>query len=193
MGKNLSKSRYTLFRQCPKALWLQVYHPELAEIDAALQARFEAGNEVGDLAMGYLGEYTEVTTYTAEGKLDLKAMIEKTQVCISNGVENIAEASFSWNGNYCAVDILHKTDGGYAIYEIKSSSGNFTMDEKDEDYVKYARDIAYQKYVLTKCGIKVTGNFLVRINNEYVLDGELNIHDFFYTHNFNYNLNSQSL
>ena len=181
MGKNLSKSRYTLFRQCPKALWFQVYHPELAEIDAALQARFEAGNEVGDLAMGYLGEYTEVTTYTAEGKLDLKAMIEKTQVCISNGVENIAEASFSWNGNYCAVDILHKTDGGYSIYEVKSSSGNYTMNEKDEVYVKYARDIAYQKYVLTKCGIKVTGTFLVRINNEYVLDGNLNIHDFFYT------------
>ena len=48
----LSKSRYTTFCQCSKALWLRVYHPELQPEDPNLQARFDAGNEVGDLAMG---------------------------------------------------------------------------------------------------------------------------------------------
>jgi hypothetical protein len=55
--KRLSKSRYTLFSQCPKALWLRTYKPEMAEIDEALQARFEKGNEVGDLAMGLFGDF----------------------------------------------------------------------------------------------------------------------------------------
>jgi hypothetical protein len=49
--KALSKSRYTSFCQCPKNLWLKVYKPEEAKDDPALQARFEQGNEVGDLAM----------------------------------------------------------------------------------------------------------------------------------------------
>ena len=49
--KGLSKSRYTAFCQCPKNLWLKVYKPEEATIDAGVEARFEQGNEVGDLAI----------------------------------------------------------------------------------------------------------------------------------------------
>ena len=29
--KSLSKSRYTLFRQCPKALWQRIYNPDTAK------------------------------------------------------------------------------------------------------------------------------------------------------------------
>ena len=29
--KSLSKSRYTLFRRCPKALWLRIYNPDTAK------------------------------------------------------------------------------------------------------------------------------------------------------------------
>ena len=50
-NKGLSKSKYTKFRQCEKALWLRVYNPELAVEDPQMTARFQAGNEVGDLAM----------------------------------------------------------------------------------------------------------------------------------------------
>jgi hypothetical protein len=49
--EGLSKSRYTAFCQCPKNLWLKVFKPEVATVDDALQARFEQGNEVGDLAI----------------------------------------------------------------------------------------------------------------------------------------------
>jgi len=37
-------------------------------------------------------------------------------------VENICEASFICEGGCCAVDILRKTNGGWAIYEVKSTS-----------------------------------------------------------------------
>ena len=181
--KHLSKSRYTTFRQCPKALWLNIYKPDEAIIDASQQARFEAGNYVGDLAMEYLAPYEEVTAHTPDGGLDLSEMCRRTQECIARGVENIAEASFSWDGNYCAVDILHKTPGGWAIYEVKSSAGTVDMPEDDPEYVKYARDIAYQKYVLEQCGIKVTGTYLVRIDKEYVRGDRLDIKGLFYTAN----------
>lgn len=180
---HLSKSRYTLFRQCSKALWLYSFKPDEAVIDDATQARFEAGNVVGDLAMGYLGPFEEVTTLKPDGSLDLAEMCRKTKELMAHGVENIAEASFAWDGNYCAVDILHKTPGGWAIYEVKSSSGTVQMSEEDQEYVKYARDIAYQKYVLEHCDVKVTGTYLVRIDKEYVRGKELDIKGLFYVAN----------
>ena len=54
----LSKSRYTSFCQCPKNLWLKVYKPEEAPVDESLQARFEQGNVVGDLAMQLFGDFS---------------------------------------------------------------------------------------------------------------------------------------
>ena len=76
---NLSKSKYTRFCQCPKMLWLDTYRPELAVQDPALQRRFQEGNEVGDLAMGLLGDFVETTAYTADGKLDIPAMLKNTK------------------------------------------------------------------------------------------------------------------
>ena len=106
--KRLSKSRYTTFCQCPKALWLRTYKPEEAEVDEALEARFEQGNVVGDLAMGLFGDFKEVSVKNADGSLDLTKMIELTQQYMAEGVENICEASFNYEGNYCAVDIFKK-------------------------------------------------------------------------------------
>lgn len=177
--RNLSKSKYTSFRQCSKILWMRTYKPEAEVIDPSLQARFESGNEVGDLAMGLFGEYEEVTSYDATGKLDLSEMLRKTEECLSRGVENICEASFSWEGNYCAVDILHKKDDGYAIYEVKSSANSLSAPTKQEDLRHYAWDIAYQKYVLTQCGVKVTGVYLVQIDSDYVRGEKLDIHGLF--------------
>ena len=113
MKKGLSKSKYTKFCQCPKALWLSTYKPEEAIEDAGAQARFEQGNEVGDLAMGLFGDYVEVTTQNADGSLNLNAMIEKTKEEVTRETAVICEASFSFEKNYCAVDLLRKTKDGW--------------------------------------------------------------------------------
>lgn len=176
--KQLSKSKYAKYCQCPKCLWMSVYKPEEEVIDPQSEARFENGTEVGDLAMGLLGNYIDVTTNKPDGKLDLKAMLDKTQQQMAEGTENICEASFSYDGNYCAVDILHRTDGGWAIYEVKSTSfQEFNGDPAKLD--KYLPDVAYQKWVLTKCGVNVTGVFLVCLNSDYVRHGELDIQKLF--------------
>ena len=166
MAKGLPKSRYTLFCQCPKALWLRVNKPDEATVDAGVEARFESGNEVGDLAMGLFGPFVEVTTKREDGSLDLKVMVDRTREEMAKGTEIICEASFTYErqhrvenvmldpdkplfkcwmeSHYCAVDILRKTLGGWAIYEVKSSS--FPEFEGQEAKLeKYAPDIAYQK------------------------------------------------
>ena len=165
-----SKSKYCLAWQCPKLLWLSKYKPELKPEDPSLQARFDEGNVVGDMAMGLFGDFTEVTAFKEDGKLDLSRMQELTKECIANGIENICEASFNYDGLYCAVDILRKENGGYAIYEVKSSTHASHI---------YAVDIAYQKYVLENCGVKVTGTYLIYINSDYVRGEKLDIHEFF--------------
>ena len=50
-------------------------------------------------------------------------MKRKTAECIDKGIENICETSFDYNGLYCAVDILRKENGGYAMYVLKKLRG----------------------------------------------------------------------
>lgn len=166
----LSKSKYCLLWQCPKLLWLEKHHPELKTGDAARDERMVTGNEIGDLAMGLFGDFTETTVLKEDGWPDIKAMLEKTGQCIAEGVENICEAAFSYNGLYCAVDILRKEQDGYAIYEVKSATQAAEI---------YGVDIAYQKYVLEHCGVKVTGTYLVCIDSDYVRGEELDIRGLF--------------
>ena len=165
-----SKSKYCGLWQCPKIAWLKKYKPEKYIIDENTKSRMENGNIVGDLAMQLFGDYNEVTTYT-NNKLDIPKMIEKTKQYMLDGLDNICEASFNYNGLYCAVDILRKQDNGYAIYEVKSST--------HEDNYVYIVDIAYQKYVLEHCGVKVTGTYLVNINSDYIFDGTLKLNELF--------------
>ena len=173
----LSKSRYTAFRQCPKNLWLKIYKPDVAVEDPSLEARLKQGNEVGDLAMQFFGDYVEVTTYS-HGRLDLSAMVKKTQQYMRSSVENICEASFEYKGNYCAVDILHKEGRGWAIYEVKSTTASPEKIDRSK-IAPYLPDIAYQTWVLEQCGVKVTGSYLLCLNKEYRRGRELNIQDMF--------------
>ncbi len=176
--KGLSKSRYTAFSQCPKNLWLKVYKPEEATVDEALQARFEQGNVVGDLAMGLFGDYKEAHAKKPDGNLDLSKMVEQTKQWMQEGVDNICEASFSLEGHYCAVDILRKNGNGWDIYEVKSTSFP-EFNGQETKLEKYAPDIAYQKWLLTQCGVNVTGTYLVCLNSDYVRHGDLDIQQLF--------------
>ena len=190
MTKGLSKSRYTAYCQCPKNLWLKLYKPDEATEDPGVEARFEQGNDVGDLAMGLFGSYKEVTTKNSDGSLDLKKMCSLTRQYMEEGVDNICEASFALKilhklgesdtheNHYCAVDILRSNGDGWDIYEVKSSSFP-ECDGEETKLEKYAPDIAYQKWVLTQCGVKVVNTYLVCLNSSYVRHGELDIQSLF--------------
>ena len=167
----LSKSKYCGLWQCPKIAWMKKYKPEELNLDGSVVSRMEAGNEVGDLAMGLFGDYVEVTAYNNE-TLDLSKMIENTKAEMQKGTPVICEASFEYNGLYCAVDILKKEGDGWAIYEVKSSTKH--EDQKDDKPV-YIADVAYQKYVLENCGVKLSGTYLVCLNGDYIFDGTLDI------------------
>ena len=80
----------------PKGAVAENLQPDAATPDPSVEARFEQGNEVGDLAMQLFGPFVEVTTKNEDGSLNLAAIIEKTKQEMEAGTEVICEASFSY-------------------------------------------------------------------------------------------------
>lgn len=170
MSLHLSKSKYCNAVQCPKMLWLKTYRPELFDDSVMNESVLVTGNEVGDLAMGLFGDYTEVTEYTDE-RIDIKKMLVRTEEEIQKGTHIICEASFSYEGNYCAVDILkNHGDNNVEIYEVKSSTSIHDI---------YYDDAAYQNYVLTNLGYNVQKVCIVHIDSSYVRHGDLELNKLF--------------
>ena len=168
--KNISKSTYVSYKTCPKSLWLQLYKEEEYVADPDAAKHIEEGKEVGALAKGYFKDTVDATSTKPDGSLDIKVMIEKTQHYIAESRETIAEASFSKGGLFCSVDLLHKAEDGYEIYEVKA-----TTDVDKEHLV----DAAFQKYALTKFGLKIVRTYILHLNKEYRRKGDLDLQQLF--------------
>lgn len=164
---NLSKSKYCSGVQCPKMLWMNKNKRDEFDDSVIAEAVLAQGNEVGDLAMGLFGDYVEVP-YDGD---NLSNMIVDTNRLIDAGEKIICEASFSYNGLFCSVDILKNLgDKRVEIYEVKSST---------DVHDPYQHDVAYQNYVLKNLGFDVVGVFLVHIDISYVRHGELELDKLF--------------
>ena len=167
MECHLSKSRYCRGYQCPKMLWMDNYKIE-EQAPMSNEQVLENGTEVGELARGLFGEYVNIDR--PDDKNANAIMIEKTQEAIKNNIPIITEASFSYNNNFCSVDILKNYGDHFEIYEVKSSTGVHDI---------YYEDASYQYYVLTKAGYNVTKVCIVHINSDYVRHGELDLKQLF--------------
>jgi len=142
-------------------LWLKKHHPELFDDSVMNQAVLETGLEVGDLAMGLFGNFQEVPYG------DLTEMMAVTEQLLEEGVENIAEASFSYDGMFCSVDILRVLhDKNVELYEVKSSTSVHEI---------YYHDVAYQMYVLEQLGFTVEKACLVHLDRSYIRGKELEL------------------
>lgn len=156
---NISKTLYCNGVQCPKMLWLKKNHPELFDESVMNQSVLDSGSEVGDLAMGLFGNFTEVPYG------ELSEMIRKTDNLLASEEQNIAEASFTYDGLFCSDDILRNLGGGnLELYEVKSSTSVHDI---------HLHDVAYQMYVLERLGYHVEKACLVHINREYIRGREL--------------------
>ena len=161
---NLSKSRYTTGITCGKKLWLNCFKPEEA-IDTSNDVVLANGTKIGELARGLLGDY-ELIEYDT----NYKNMINKTNELLQSKPNIICEASFSYDGNFCSVDILKNDIDGVEIYEVKSSKEISDI---------YYDDITYQTWVLKKLGFNVKKSCIVHVNSDFVKHDEIDIHEFF--------------
>lgn len=163
---NLSKSRYTKGVQCPKMLWMDAHMREKFDESVMNQAVLDTGSMVGDVAMGYYGDFVEIPF----SRDDYEGMVGLTRELLDAGMPNICEATFSFDGNLCMVDILRVEPDGVHIVEVKSSTHINDI---------YYHDMAYQAWVLFHCGLNIKSVSLMHLNNQYVRQGELDLQQLF--------------
>ena len=149
----ITKTDFMRGMQCSKMLWLDKHKPNLKIIPPAVQKSLDAGNDFGDRAMAMFGPYEEMTVFRPGTTIpDISAMIQRTKEHLSAGTPVICEAAFSNYNNYCAVDILRKTEAGYEIYEVKNSPAV---------YPQFVKDAAFQHYIISRCGLNIEHVYIV--------------------------------
>lgn len=163
----LSKSLILKGMQCPKALYLAKFPPAFSfPSKPGLEARFRSGHEVGSLAQDLFPGGTEVPF---EG-LSVTQQIEQTRQLIESRADVIYEASFAFDGIFVKVDILVRDGYSWQIHEVKMAA---SVKDVNLD------DVAIQYAVLVNCRIPVSKAFLVYINNAYVRQGGIDVHQLF--------------
>lgn len=164
----LSKSTYMRGRQCPKALWLYRHRRELLPpVDAARQAVYDTGTEVGLLAQQLFPGGLDCSP---EDPRDFAPAIAATQRAIQEGRNVIYEAAFLHEGVLAALDILVRDAEGWKAYEVKSSTS-------PKEYQWH--DAALQAHVIEGCGIPLVDVSIVHLNNSYVRQGPIDVHQLF--------------
>ena len=145
-----------------------------AEVDAITQARFDAGNAVGELARQRYDRRMEASglipgVLISEDPREHAQSVVKTAEALAAGATMIYEAAFNYNGVKVRVDILERLDdGSFVINEVKST-GRF-------DINKHGLDVAVQLYVLQGNNLDISRVNLVHLNKEYEwLGGEYDL------------------
>ena len=139
-GVFLSKSKYMVGLQCPKALWINYNNKALLpEVDAGTEALFDQGHQVGLLAQklfpdgidfGHLSGFDEP--------------VEATRIALS-AKKPLFEAAFVYDRCFSRADILEPVgDGDWDIIEVKSAT---------EVKAEYLSDLAFQRYVYEGNGL----------------------------------------
>ncbi|MBT8571764.1 DUF2779 domain-containing protein [Polynucleobacter paneuropaeus] len=160
---SLSKSKIIAHRQCPKRLWLQINRPELVQISAATQVRFDEGNKVGDIArQNYPGGVFIETLNRAEAIAQTKEAVTKRQT--------IFEGAFFEDNVMIRADLLFPENDGYRLVEVKSSTGVKSY---------HVDDVTVQSWVMEKAGCSPTSMALAYINNKFVYQGDGNYEGLF--------------
>jgi Domain of unknown function(DUF2779)/Domain of unknown function DUF83 len=158
--RHLSKARVLAGLQCLKRLHYETYEPDLrSPVGPGRRAILEAGKAVGEVARKrYPGGVAipEEAGRHDQAVRETKAALSRPTTCA------IYEAAFTWEEIRVRVDILARTEDGWRLVEVKSSSGF-----KEE----YLSDLALQLMALEGNGVAVESAALLHVNSQYVWDG----------------------
>jgi CRISPR/Cas system-associated exonuclease Cas4 (RecB family) len=159
----ISKSSFILGQQCYKSFWFDINNKEPTNPpDEGALERLSAGNEVGEISKELFPNGKEVPYFPGE---PLK-MAMLTKEYIEDGITSIYEASFIYDDIFVRVDLMNKTDKGWDIYEVKSST-------RIRRYHEY--DVSIQWHVLKSLNlIELNDAFIVTLNNQFSKSNRIN-------------------
>ena len=166
--KILTKSKFLNGLQCPKLLWIRCNAPqEIPEPSEQLQAIFDTGHRVGELATLRFPGGIRV------GEDDFVKNLEETRKLLASKNPNpIYEAGIQSGRVYARADILCPSakSGKWDVIEVKCST---------ESKEIYLQDIAFQRYCYEQAGLLIDRCYLMHVNNQYVRQGEIDPDEFF--------------
>ena len=159
MSKLLTKSNYLLGLQCPKLLWVAKNDKQrIPEPDKITLKKFSDGHIIGELATRVFPEGQNIPDE------NFKENLENTKKLISKRIP-LFEPAFMVDNLYSRADILVPVaEDEWDIVEVKSATK-----VKDVNI----HDVSFQKYTYEKAGLKIRKCFLMHINNQYCLDGQV--------------------
>ncbi len=157
---SLSKSRFQSGLQCLKRLYLESYHRELADpVDEGQQARFDAGNAIGELARRCWPDGVLIEEPYSEHD----QAVATTQALLAASAPPLFEAAFTFEDIRVRVDILIPNERGvFDLVEVKSSGSVKPQ---------YITDAAIQTCVVEGYGAAIGRVFLMHVNKAYVYPG----------------------
>jgi hypothetical protein len=157
----ISKSRYLAGLQCPKLLWYRFNQPDaFPPVDAATQALFDQGAQVGALAKRLFPKGLEI----GAGLIEKSAVDELSRAALPKR-RPMFEAGFIGGCAYARADVLVPVGRDqWDVVEVKSTT-------KVKDV--HISDLALQRHVYEKAGLPVRHCFVMNLNNEYVRRGEI--------------------
>lgn len=163
--KIITKSDYLLGIQCLKFLWVSKNDKERIPVPREVdQKKFDDGLLIGELATKLFPNGVNL------GDESFKWNLEKTKEQLEKRVP-IFEASFTVDNLYSRADILNPVgEDEWDVIEVKSGTKVKEIN---------LHDVAFQKFVYKKAGLKIRNCFLMHINNEYVREGEINLEELF--------------
>lgn len=171
----LSKSKFLSGLQCHKRLYLEVHHPALAtKPDAATQAIFDMGTEVGELARS---RFPGGTLVEAGYRQSEAALVQTAALIQDPTVPAIFEAAVFHSGVLIRADVLERVltaEGqpcGWRLIEVKSST-------KVKDV--HLEDLAVQSEVILGAGLTLVSVCLMHINTAYLYrNGAIDLRELF--------------
>ena len=159
------------FLQCPKLAWNVYNIPNMfTSTDPATKARMAEGKAVEAHARKL---FPAVTLIDHSQSFD--DIVDQSNDALSYSTIPICNAILSSNGFSdrlltAETDILVPCDDEYLLYEVKASTR-----AKPE----HIPDIAFQKYVAEKRGLRIRQCFLILLNGKYIRKGEINTRQLF--------------
>lgn len=164
----LSKSTFIKGYHCPKSLYLYKKRPFLRDrMTAEQRAKFRRGHQVGDLARDIFPGGIDVSPKSPS---QYQKSVLRTTELIEQGQEIIYEATFQHEQVLVMLDVLVRTKKGWMAYEVKSSK---KLSET------YYTDAALQYWVIQNSGLDIEQFFLVYVDENYRLEGDINLKKYF--------------
>jgi hypothetical protein len=162
----LTKSAFLQGLGCDRFFWIyQNDREQLPAADEQQQAIFDQGHRIGDLAKLIYPGGKEIDWNAGH-----QAGIAQTAALLAER-KPIFEAGFQYGELHARADVLNPSKGGkWDLIEVKSSS------KVKEEHLP---DLAFQRYLYEKAGIRINRCFLMHVDMSYVRRGKINVRKLF--------------